>query len=158
MILGSMLVWQGLATAAGIRATAMSAGVPAATLAWIVPHGLAEDPNPGDTSRVAAAWVDYRVPPDALVLSDQVLNNAVYYYSGHRRFPATFYVPRVRGADYVALKQGAYAAGNWEDWFVVLHRYEVDGFRSAYPELSLEEVHTGPEWVLYRVTDVKGPG
>jgi len=155
IILGSLHVWRWLAAGGGLRRPLVLGAVALLTVAWL-PRGLVESPEPPDTSRVAAAWVDFRVPPRGVVLTDQLMNNAIYYYTGHRHFPLTLMVPRIPAVDLAALRRAAHAAGNWDDWFLIVHRSEVAGFRSTYPELQLEELHAGPTWDFYRVAAIAG--
>jgi hypothetical protein len=156
VILTGLQVWRWLSSRTARQAQAVLPGVVALTGAWLVPRALAEDPEPPDASRVAASWVDYRVPPEAGVLTDQLVNNALYYYLGHRRFPITLHMPRSPGTDLIALKRGARSAGDWEDWYVLLGQRELEGFRTAYPEVRLEEIRSAQGWQLFRVAAIGG--
>jgi hypothetical protein len=153
VILGALHVWQRIATQDGQRRSIVLGAASILSAAWL-PRGLTQSPEPPDTSRVAAAWVDYRVPPGGVVLTDQLLNNAIHYYTGHRHFPITLLVPRMPAVDLAALRRAARAEGNGEDWFLIAHSSEMASFRATYPELQLQEIRSGPTWEFYRVADI----
>jgi hypothetical protein len=156
VILGSLHVWRALSLKVAARAPLVFAGATVLTAGWLLPRAFDADPEPPDASRAAAAWVDYRVPPDAGVLTDQVINNALYYYLGHRRFPITVHMPRTPGTDLVVLKRGARSAGDWEDWYLLVRHGEIEDFRKVYPEVRLEEVRITQDWMLFRVAAIGG--
>jgi hypothetical protein len=158
VILGSLHVWHSLARATGAPRPLVMASAVALSAAWILPRALDEEPLQPDTSRVAAAWVDYLVPPGAAILTDDVLNGAVYYYTGRRHFPITLHVPRRQdvNTDVAMLKRAARVAGEGEDWFLLVPRWEMTAFQANYPELHVQLIHTGPTWQLCRIAAIEG--
>jgi hypothetical protein len=156
VILGSVHLWHFLARTTRVPGPLVMASAVALSAAWILPRALDEEPIQADTSRVAAAWVDYLVPPGAAILTDGALNGAVYYYTGHRHFPITLHVPRRQDVDVAMLKRAARAAGNGEDWFLLVPRWEMNDFQANYPELHVQVIHTGPTWRIYRIAAIEG--
>jgi hypothetical protein len=108
-------------------------------------------PPPPDSIRVAAAWVDYYVPPDGALLTNYIFNNAIYYYTGRRQFPLTFALPRPPGVDLLSLRSAAMAASDTGEWCVLLATDEIEAFSRSYPELELEELRRASDWRLFRV-------
>lgn len=154
IIWGGLHAWSHWAGTQRARRLVVLSVMAAGAALWIASHGIDDDPETGDTSRVAAIWVDRIVPPGALLATDGLFNNAIYYYSGLRRFPATLDVERPDYADLEALQHAAHETGHPGDWFFLVHDFWVGRYRSAYPEMRLEEAASGPEWTLFRVSAI----